>query len=437
MTREEFFTQLENGARWDIGVAINRTNPVPIDANSVFEDENSLLTYVQTNPLAYPGQIVSVISTSEVAAYIINITGQSGTYSKLAASSASGDIGQDVETLKTQVANIQTAIYQNGQSGELKVATTSSDGFMSSEDKTLLDQLDTDVTQLKSQVSGLTGAMHFVGTSTTDPTLEAGPTIADHSGEYVSGDVCLYDGKEYIYDGTTWQEFGNEGDHLTEDQANALYVPLTRTVNEKALSSNITLTAADVGADATGTAQNLISQITASITNSNTAQTIATLTQTNGVVSATFQNIQINQSQVTDLVTNLQGKQDLLTFDGKYNSDTNKVATQSTITAAIAALDTADEAVSGQYVSAVSQVDGIISVTRATLPEALTYSAGAGLNLSGSEFSIANNGVITTMIADNAVTDTKISEMNVSKLIQTSGDWLVLSGGNAASFATE
>ena len=258
-----------------------------------------------------------------------------------------------------------------------------------------------------------------------------------HSGEYVSGDVCLYDGKEYIYDGTTWQEFGNEGDHLTEDQANALYVPLTRTVNKKALSSNITLTAADVGADATGTAQNLISQITASITNSNTAQTIATLTQTDGVVSATFQNIQINQSQVTDLVTNLQGKQDLLTFDGEYNSDTNKVATQSTITAAIAALDTADKAVSGQYVSAVSQVDGIISVTRATLPEALTYSAGAGLNLSGSEFSIVDNGVITTMIADNAVTDTKISEMNVSKLIQTSGDWLVLSGGNAASFAAE
>lgn len=437
MTREEFFTQLESGARWDIGVAINRTNPVPIDANSVFEDENSLLTYVQTNPLAYPGQIVSVISTSEVAAYIINITGQSGTYSKLAASSASGDIGQDVETLKTQVAAIQTAIYQNGQSGELKVATTSSDGFMSSEDKTLLDQLDTDVTQLKSQVSGLTGAMHFVGTSTTDPTLEAGPTIVDHSGEYVSGDVCLYDGKEYIYDGTTWQEFGNEGDHLTEDQANALYVPLTRTVNEKALSSNITLTAADVGADATGTAQNLISQITASITNSNTAQTIATLTQTDGVVSATFQNIQINQSQVTDLVTNLQGKQDTLSFDGTYNADTNKVATVSTITAAIATLDTADEAVSGQYVSAVSQVDGIISVTRATLPEALTYSAGAGLNLSGSEFSIADNGVITTMIADNAITDTKISEMNVSKLIQTSGDWLVLSGGNAASFAAE
>lgn len=437
MTREEFFTQLENGARWDIGVAINRTNPVPIDANSVFEDENGLLTYVQTNPLAYPGQIVSVISTSEVAAYIINTTGQSGTYSKLAASSASGDIGQDVETLKTQVANIQTAIYQNGQSGELKVATTSSDGFMSSEDKTLLDQLDTDVTQLKSQVSGLTGAMHFVGTSTTNPTLEAGPTIADHSGEYVSGDVCLYDGKEYIYDGTTWQEFGNEGDHLTEDQANALYVPLTRTVNEKALSSNITLTAADVGADATGTAQTLISQITASITNSNTAQTIATITQTDGVVSATFQNIQINQSQVTDLVTDLQGKQDTLTFDGEYNSDTNKVATQSTITAAIAALDTTDEAVSGQYVSAVSQVDGIISVTRATLPEALTYSAGAGLSLSGSEFSIADNGVTTTMIADSAVTDAKISEMNVGKLIQTDGDWLILSGGNAASFAAE
>ena len=37
MTREEFFDKLNNGAKWDVGVAINRTNPLPLDANEIFD----------------------------------------------------------------------------------------------------------------------------------------------------------------------------------------------------------------------------------------------------------------------------------------------------------------------------------------------------------------------------------------------------------------
>lgn len=106
MTREEFFNKLNNGAKWDVGVAINRTNPVPLDANSVFESLDALTTYATTNALAYPGQVVSVLGESEIAAYLIKTTGEGALISKLAASSASGDISADVETLKTQVSNI-------------------------------------------------------------------------------------------------------------------------------------------------------------------------------------------------------------------------------------------------------------------------------------------------------------------------------------------
>lgn len=106
MTREEFFEKLTNGAKWDVGVAINRTNPVPLDANSVFESLDALTAYATTNALAYPGQVVSVLGTEEIAAYLIKTTGEGALISKLAASSASGDISADVEALKTQVANI-------------------------------------------------------------------------------------------------------------------------------------------------------------------------------------------------------------------------------------------------------------------------------------------------------------------------------------------
>mgnify|MGYP004616044465 CR=1 FL=1 len=106
MTREEFFEKLNNGAKWDVGVAINRTNPVPLDANSVFESLDALTTYATTNALAYPGQVVSVLGMEEIAAYLIKTTGEGALISKLAASSTSGDIADDVAKLQTQVANI-------------------------------------------------------------------------------------------------------------------------------------------------------------------------------------------------------------------------------------------------------------------------------------------------------------------------------------------
>ena len=58
-------------------------------------------------------------------------------------------------------------------------------------------------------------------------------------------------------------------------------------------------------------------------------KTLKTLTQTNGKIAATFQDISIAQSQVSGLIAALNGKQDNLSFEGTYNASTNKVATKS------------------------------------------------------------------------------------------------------------
>lgn len=62
-------------------------------------------------------------------------------------------------------------------------------------------------------------------------------------------------------------------------------------------------------------------------------------------------------------------KQDNLGFEGEYNKDTNKVVTKtamdSAITTAIEALDKADAAVANQFVTAVSEENGVITVSRA------------------------------------------------------------------------
>ena len=47
---------------------------------------------------------------------------------------------------------------------------------------------------------GLKGAMHFVGTSTTDPIGSTGATVDGYS-SFESGDVVLYNTKEFVYNG--------------------------------------------------------------------------------------------------------------------------------------------------------------------------------------------------------------------------------------------
>ena len=47
---------------------------------------------------------------------------------------------------------------------------------------------------------GLKGAMHFVGTSTTDPLGPTGATVDGYS-SFESGDVVLYNTKEFVYNG--------------------------------------------------------------------------------------------------------------------------------------------------------------------------------------------------------------------------------------------
>ena len=68
---------IDNGAKWDAGVVFNRTNALPLDKFSVFRSFADAYDYAQTNPVAYPGQIVTVVdgALSTVTAYKIETNG--------------------------------------------------------------------------------------------------------------------------------------------------------------------------------------------------------------------------------------------------------------------------------------------------------------------------------------------------------------------------
>lgn len=103
----------------------------------------------------------------------------------------------------------------------------------------------------------------------------------------------------------------------------------------------------------------------------------------------------------------------------------------SNITAEIEKLDYTDSAVNGQYVSAVNQVDGIISVTRAPLPDytnvydAKGAAAQAETNAKSYADSLAENydaaGTAQGLINGLDVADTAVDGQYVSQVTQTDG----------------
>lgn len=98
----------------------------------------------------------------------------------------------------------------------LNTYKTSNDTALAAVKKTA-DDNKAAIAKINTDLGGLTGAMHFVGTSTTDP--KTGATVEGHE-TFKAGDVCLFGAKEYVYNGTAWIELGDEGSHATKDYVN-------------------------------------------------------------------------------------------------------------------------------------------------------------------------------------------------------------------------
>ena len=71
ITREEFFNKQANASLWDVAVSIKRGNPLPLDADSIFESYAALESYA-AGVLAYPGQIVAVVEENATGIYYLD-----------------------------------------------------------------------------------------------------------------------------------------------------------------------------------------------------------------------------------------------------------------------------------------------------------------------------------------------------------------------------
>ena len=89
------------------------------------------------------------------------------------------------------------------------------------------------------------------------------------------------------------------------------YVKDTRTINGKALSADITLSAEDVGADAAGTAQGLVDGLNVDAVAVGAGETISSIAESKGKIVVEKQSIAIEQSAVNGLEAALAGKVDV------------------------------------------------------------------------------------------------------------------------------
>lgn len=189
------------------------------------------------------------------------------------------------------------------------------------------------VTTLESSIKGLTGAMHFVGVSTTDPATKA--TITGKT-TFAAGDVCLYNTKEFVYDGTKWVELGDEGSHLTKTEAANTYVAKTdydakistiegniSTINteldKKALASDLTTLEGRVTTN-TGDISTL--KTTVGSASSGLVKDVADLkTTVGGASSGLVKKVADAEATITAHTTAIAGKVDKVTGKGLSTND--------------------------------------------------------------------------------------------------------------------
>lgn len=96
-------------------LSIRRGNPFPIDEYSVWYDKAQMENYAQTSPVAYVGQILSLVNETEttVEAYMIQNT--AGALVKLAATTSSGDLTEDILELQGKVSSLETSVGTKGE----------------------------------------------------------------------------------------------------------------------------------------------------------------------------------------------------------------------------------------------------------------------------------------------------------------------------------
>ena len=145
--------------------------------------------------------------------------------------------------------NVNGSIYWLKDADLRAIVDTFGDAVLKNVDTTFNDESTNLVTSaaiaayVAEQIADLEGAMHFRGIVTRQEGETDAEAIARVVADPEAGDVVVMqdNSKEYIYQGSTWEEVGDQSIYLTIATAAATYVPKTTTIAGIDLQDNITV----------------------------------------------------------------------------------------------------------------------------------------------------------------------------------------------------
>ena len=249
-------------------------------------------------------------------------------------------------------------------------------------------------------VADLNGAMHFRGT------VDADPTTTTPTGTYKAGDVVLFGYDEYVFDGTKWLALGNESIYAKKTEVDDDF-----TAVRGEMATQKTELQGEIDSDIAAAKTELTGAINSAIQGLDkddaavAGQFVTAVSEADGVITVSRAALKasdipnIEQSQVNGLVDDLAGKQDKLEIDGTVSS-TNKVATQETVSTAIAGLDSSITEETNKVISSFEIADGVIkaeTVKKVTLAKVATTGKVEDIEQDG--LVIINCGSATTNIS--------------------------------------
>lgn len=433
-------------------LSIRRGNPFPIDEYSVWYDKAQMENYAQTSPVAYVGQILSLVNETEttVEAYMIQNT--AGALVKLAATTSSGDLTEDILELQGKVSSLETSV--GTKSEESSVDATN---LWAAIDEVVADYIAADAvidnkftnyynkTEVDQQISAAVGA-----------TYRPAGTIAFESLPALS---ATEEGKVYNINNafTTTENFVEGAGVSYPAGTNVVCIDVSEDEFKWDVLSGFVDLSAYATTESVNTAlENKVDKVAGSslvpdtdITKLQGLANIKTVAEgeltlsEEGELSVTA----IDQSKVTGLDGALAGKVNV--EEGK-SLVSNELITKLTDSATIKAVSSEFNLDSGTGTLSVLAI-GQDKITG--LPEALEAKL-TGVTVGATPL-VPVEGVVTVPFATDAAAGVVISSaeenaiavdgtgkmtvntLNIDKVVQTPGTEIILNGGNAAPIVSE
>lgn len=418
--RENFFAELDAGARWSVPVAINRNNPLPLDDNSVFRSEADLDAYL-AGPLAYPGQVIALVEADKTTIFYID---QEKQKQEVGASLSADGKTVVINNGNITLANIPTdttktynATLVNGVLTWTEPSATTVEGL-----DTRLTAAEKEIDDLNTAVAELGKAFEFKGTAGS--ISDDGKTIYDADGAAITGvsigDVYQIGEKEYAYNGEVWVELGFNVDlsgYATDEELTAVDTKATNAGTAAAnaqTSANEAKTAAGNAQTAAEAAQDTADQAVADaaaaselaqtgVDNAATAQAAAEAAQS--TANTAKDNAATNATAIGSLQTLVNGQGEKITAleTAKGDHETRIGSLETTVASHTGSLTSLQELVNGKA----SQSDLTALTTRvATAEGTIADHTGA---IAGINTALGNK--VDTSTLDNYYTKTQIGEL--------------------------